>query len=141
MSIGDRIRKFRMMCGFTMKKLGTALGFTEKTADIRISQYESGDRVPKEELLHRMAAVLNVCPEAIRIPEIDTQVGLLQTLFQLEDLYGLNIKTNGEELILSLSQSLQSKLKIWHSMTVQLENGLISREEYDSWRYNYAPEE
>ena len=47
MAIGERIRFIRNLRGMTMKYLGMAVGFEEKTADVRIAQYEKGARSPK----------------------------------------------------------------------------------------------
>ena len=47
MAIGERIRFIRNLRGMTQKYLGTAIGFTEKTADVRMAQYESGSRTDK----------------------------------------------------------------------------------------------
>lgn len=44
MAIGERIRFFRNLRGMTQKWLGQAVGFPQKTADIRMAQYESGSR-------------------------------------------------------------------------------------------------
>ena len=41
MAIGERIRFFRNLRGMTQKYLGQVIGFPEKTADIRMAQYES----------------------------------------------------------------------------------------------------
>ncbi len=41
MAIGERIRRFRNALGMTQHDLGTKLGFNEKTAVIRVGQYES----------------------------------------------------------------------------------------------------
>ena len=41
MAIGERIHFFRMMRGMTQKYLGMALGFPEKSADVRLAQYEN----------------------------------------------------------------------------------------------------
>ena len=51
MSLGKRIRSFRLKRGMTQRALGRAVGFPAKTADIRIAQYESGARTPKHDLL------------------------------------------------------------------------------------------
>ena len=47
MAIGERIRWFRKRHGLTQRELGLKLGFTNKTADLRIRQYETGLRNPK----------------------------------------------------------------------------------------------
>ena len=55
MAVGDRIKRVRQFRGLTQKELGKLVGFDEKTADIRIAQYESNTRKPKEELLIKIA--------------------------------------------------------------------------------------
>ena len=50
-SIGRRINFFRRQRGWTQKELGAKLGFSEKSCDVRVAQYESGDRIPKQEML------------------------------------------------------------------------------------------
>ena len=46
MAIGERIHFFRTMRGMTQKYLGMLLGFPEKSADVRLAQYETGARTP-----------------------------------------------------------------------------------------------
>ena len=60
MAVGDRIKRVRQFRGLTQKELGKLVGFDEKTADIRIAQYESNTRKPKEELLIKIADALEV---------------------------------------------------------------------------------
>ena len=38
MAISERIHFFRLMRGMTQKYLGTAIGFPEKSADVRLAQ-------------------------------------------------------------------------------------------------------
>ena len=42
----------------TQKKLGTDVGFSDNTADVRIVQYENGTRTPKEEMIKKIAVAL-----------------------------------------------------------------------------------
>lgn len=72
MAIGERIRFFRNLKGMTPKFLGVQVGFPEKTADIRMAQYESGSRSPKAELTQSLADVLGVSTMALNVPDIDT---------------------------------------------------------------------
>lgn len=46
-NIGRRIHCLRKESDLTMRQLGEMIGFKGSTADVRISQYESGNRVPK----------------------------------------------------------------------------------------------
>lgn len=144
MAIGERIRFFRNLKGMTQKWLGIAVGFPEKTADIRMAQYESGSRTPKAELTEKLANVLEVSPLALSVPDIDTELGLLHTLMALEDTYGLRIdKLDGETCILLDSEKntgngfLHDFFDEWQKQAERWRNGEITREEYDRWRYNY----
>ena len=92
MAIGERIRFFRNLRGMTQKYLGTVVGFPEKTADIRMAQYESGTRSPKADLTNKLAEVFGISPDALNVPDIDSYIGLMHTLFTLEDIYGLAIE-------------------------------------------------
>ncbi len=100
MAIGERIRFFRNLRGMTQKYLGQVVGLPEKTADIRMAQYESGSRTPKAELTENLAGALGVSPLALSVPDIDSYLGLMHTLFTLEDRYGLTIESgeNGVSL-------------------------------------------
>ena len=46
MAIGERIHFFRLLRGMTQKYLGMALGFPEKSADVRLAQYENRIKNP-----------------------------------------------------------------------------------------------
>ena len=144
MSIGERIRFFRNLRGMTQKYLGTVVGFPEKTADIRMAQYESGSRTPKADLTESLAGVLGVSPLALSVPDIDSYLGLMHTLFTLEDRYGLTIEKteNGVSIYADPKKGtdaaeLSEMLNAWAEQAEKYHNGDISREDYDKWRYNY----
>lgn len=143
MAIGERIRFIRNLRGMTQKYLGAAIGFTEKTADVRMAQYEAGARTPKEKMVADLANVLEVCPQALTVPDIDSYVGLAHTLFTLEDLYGIKIENNDGQLCLVLDRENKSYLSMfdifnaWSKEAEKLKSGEITKEEYDTWRYNY----
>ena len=100
MAIGERIHFFRLLRGMTQKYLGMTLGFPEKSADVRLAQYETGSRTPKADLTAALAQVLDVSPHALSVPDIDSYVGLMHTLFTLEDNYGLKISEMDGEVCL-----------------------------------------
>ena len=144
MAIGERIRYIRNLRGMTQKRLGMAIGFSEKTADIRIAQYESGTRTPKEKLLADIACALEVSPQALDLPNIDSYVSLAHTLFALEDIYGIRIDDIDGELCLRLDKakgtiylSMFDIFRVWQQEAKKLDNGEITKDEYDVWRYNY----
>ncbi len=144
MAIGERIRFIRNLRGMTQKCLGMAIGFTEKTADVRMAQYESGARTPKESMTADLAKVLGVCTHALTVPDIDTDIGLMHTLFTLEDLRGLAVGEIDGEICLRLDKSkgmayvgILEMLSAWHEQAAKLKAGEITKEEYDQWRYTY----
>ena len=128
----------------TQKYLGQVVGFPEKTADIRMAQYESGSRTPKSELTENLADALGVSPLALSVPDIDSYLGLMHTLFTLEDRYGLTVETgeNGVSLRVDPRKGkdpaeLSEMLTAWAEQAEKYRSGEINREDYDKWRYNY----
>ena len=87
MAIGDRIKRIRNFRGLTQKEFGKLIGFDEKTADIRVAQYESGTRTPKEELLQKMAEVLDVNYRSLYEPTLYAAEDIMYTLFELDEHY------------------------------------------------------
>ena len=148
MAIGERIRFFRNLKGMTQKFLGVKVGFPEKTADIRLAQYESGTRTPKSDLTEALADALGVSTMALNIPDINTDLGFMHTLFALEDIYGLKIDKLDDEICIRLDKnrgtsyiSLLERFTAWQKEAEKYRNGEISKEEYDRWRYTYPEEE
>lgn len=143
MIIGERIRKLRKLRGLTQKALGVSVGFSKKNADIRIAQYEKGSRVPKDELTEKLATILSVSPASLQVPDIDNPVGVIHTLFALEDMYGLEIDVADGDIVLRLrngfveSKAFRSALVEWLNQSLLLRSGDIPQEEYDDWRYNF----
>lgn len=59
----------------TTRFLEQVIGFLEKSADIRKAQYESESCVPKDEIPQKLAQALDVSPQAIAVPNIDSYTG------------------------------------------------------------------
>lgn len=144
MAIGERIHFFRLKRGMTQKYLGQTVGFPEKSADVRLAQYETGTRTPKADLTAALAQVLDVSPQALAVPDIDSYIGLMHTLFTLEDVYGLTVSAAGGEVCLKVSKDkgkdaaeLLKMLCAWKEQADKLNAGEISQEDYDKWRYYY----
>lgn len=144
MAIGERIHFFRILRGMTQKYLGTIVGFPERSADVRLAQYETGTRKPKAELTAALAQALDVSPHALDVPDIDSYIGLMHTLFTLEDLYGLTVSEADGEVCLKVNKDkgkgaheLLKMLYAWKEQADKLSSEEISKEEYDNWRYHY----
>lgn len=53
---GQRLKKLRLEHGWTQEALAKQLGFVKST----VSQWESGDRIPSEDILRQLADVFGV---------------------------------------------------------------------------------
>ena len=144
MAIGERIRFIRNLRGMTQKFLGIQAGFPEKSADVRLAQYETGTRTPKADMTATLANILDVSPLALSVPDIDSYIGLMHTLFTLEDRYGLMIDEADGEVCLKVNvrankdaAELHRMLCAWCQAAAKLKSGEITKEDYDSWRYRY----
>ena len=87
-NIGERIAFFRRLNNYTQKYLGKLLGFSDKTCDVRVAPYESGDRIPKYDMLEKIASLFNISPEALDIPNINYWARRMHIFFATEDKYG-----------------------------------------------------
>ena len=144
MAIGERIRWFRKRLNLTQKELGIKIGLNKLTAETRIGQYETGQRKPKPDMINDMAEALGVSSEAIAVPDIDSYIGLMHTLFTLEDRYGLTVTNLDGQVCLKLDVNnpnydlgVASDLDAWNKVKTKLTTGSMLLSEYDHWRYNY----
>lgn len=143
MSIGSRIRFIRKKKGLTQKELGIKLGFKESTAEVRIAQYETGERIPREDLLKRIADTLEVNVGFLN-PDTRTVIGKMQLFFALEDDRGLGVKKIHGHPVLFFQEEVQSDeglcitllMQEWAKQAERLRKGEITQDEYDNWRYN-----
>lgn len=144
MAIGERIHFFRNLRGITQKQLGMIIGFPEKSADVRIAQYENGSRKPKEDVTSALATALDISTHALNVPNIDSTEGLMHTLFVLEDKYGLYVDKTDKEVCLRVNvfkgneaTILNKMINTWYKESLKLKSGEIDKNEYDKWRYNW----
>ena len=145
MNIGERIKRIRTLRGMTQKDLGIALGFPERSADVRVAQYESGSRTPKEDVIQEMAKVLKVKPKAIADPDYNTYIGLMYMFFDLEETYGIHVDEIDGELCLRLDRSRKDYIELFDMLlkwNEARENGQVdfdSSVAYEEWKLHYPP--
>ena len=144
MAVGERMRWFRKRMNLTQRELGVKVGFNKKNADMRIGQYETGQRNPKDQLVNDLADIFDVVPEALSGPDIDSYIGLMHTLFTLEDRYGLTVTTLDGQVCLkqdvnhpNYSITLAEDLLSWNELKTKLTTGSLPIADYDHWRYNF----
>jgi transcriptional regulator with XRE-family HTH domain len=143
MTIGGIIKRMRELRGMTQYDLGISVGFPARNAATRIAQYEINYRVPKKDMADKLATALGISQFALQNPNFEAYDSLFQSLFALEDMYGVEVTsidgrpalTFGEEP--QDQQSINSFLTRWNKMKESCENGEITKDEYDEWRYSY----
>ena len=141
MAVGDRIKRIRNIRELTQKELGLALGFDENTADVRIAQYESGTRNPKEDALRKIAEILDVNYRALYEPTLYEAEDVMYTLFELDEHYGgmqIHEIDNSNHLAVSFGSKLMGDfLREWQQRKKDLADGVISKAEYMEWKVNW----
>lgn len=149
MTIGEKIKNARNLRGLTQKELGINLGFDEKSADVRIAQYESGTRTPKAELLSEIAAILDVNINSLKNPYLENTETFIHLLFDLEQ-ESKKHHTNNFSIIsvpdelgnpqpaLQFHNHLLNKfLEEWQLRRKELSEKIITKEEYAEWMMNF----
>lgn len=143
MTVGDKIRKIRLVRGMTQKELGEKVGLT----DVRIRQYELNNRTPKEELLRKIAEVLEVNYYALCEPRWSSMEELVFTLFEMEEQNWLrlqllsNTSEDGQQKEVGIvfeEKELQEFLKEWLIKKEKLQEGKMEEREYEEWKRNWS---
>ena len=95
-------------------------------------------RVSKIDLVKQMSQIFGVNTHALTVLDIDTHIGLMHTLFALEDMYGLKVKNVDGQPHLCLDSSISAPgssanemFRAWMEQADKLGNGEISKEKYD----------
>lgn len=79
-TFGWRLRHIRNKRGITQKQLGIICNFPQNAADVRIRQYESDKRHPKEEIINLLANELKISPVMLSMQTTSIQVLLFLTI-------------------------------------------------------------
>lgn len=143
MTTGEKIKKIRLVRGMTQKELGEKVGLT----DVRIRQYELNNRIPKEDLLRKIAEVLEVNYYALCEPRWSSMEELVFALFELEEQNRLRLQflsdnsENGQQKEVGIvfeEEELQEFLKEWLIRKEELQKGKMEEKEYEEWKRNWS---
>ena len=148
MSMGYKLKKLRTLRGYTQREFGQLVGFSAVTADVRIAQYEAGTRVPKADMVHKMAEILKVNPDYLMAPAPTLSEQIMQTLLWLDE--NNCVKLSAQEVItedgrevkrISLSiMGMDDLLEQWYEKQKALQKGELTQEEYYEWKMNWRVE-
>ena len=117
--LGKSIRNVRMRRNMTQRELANAIEGIG----------ESALRSPKQDALERIAKALDVAPACFDTYGIERYDELVHALFLLEDRFGIEPCADGS--IRFTNEAIQSCVCTWRSWKEFLEEGKITREEYE----------
>lgn len=141
MNIGERIRYVRQFRGLTQEELAIKVGLGEgENGRTRISQYETGKRKPKEDMLEKISKALNVHSLYLSTKEKTTALDFAFSLLEWDiDNLPINIiNEDGKHLIHIDNPIFEDFLRQWAEKQNDLANGKITKEEYIEWKINYG---
>lgn len=122
--IGKRIKKIREARKMSRADLGALIGLDQN----RVQQYENGRRKPKIPLLKEIAAALGVETIALLDPTLESYVGAMHALFQMEENFDLAIvKKEGCYCLQfgnGLNGGMNDYLKAWYEVSTELKETL-----------------
>ncbi len=163
MTQGERIKHIRQKRNMTQQQLGELCGFSETTAGVRIRQYESNKKSPKDDTLLLIAQALKVNYIAIKNYDLGSAEDILETLFWLDSAgntielfpfdrgrdYENNWKYKGfynsEEYMstrtpygIVINYGLVNEfMEEWFLRKQELKNKEITPAQYDNWKWNW----
>ena len=135
MKIGEKIRKFRTEKGLSQKELAKMTGLSEPA----IRNYELGNRTPSDKQIGAIAGALDISPFAISNPNIESYIGVMHTLFALEEEYGATLvcEPGATYITFPAGSDLRSRLSDWGEVFSKSKDGSMTKEEYEEWKNTY----
>ena len=148
MTLGEKIKKYRLMINLTQKDLGIKVGFSAATADSRIRKYEKDIMAPKNDIRQKIADALDIDLSALSDINIESYEDIMQILFLFEENLGMEIERKDGKTHLIFDDNNKdiekfiSYLYIWHSQKKNLisTSDTISTEEmykYKIWKSRF----
>lgn len=141
MSMGEKIKKYRLEKNLSQKQVALRAGMSEPA----IRNYELGNRTPSEKQIEKIASALDVSPFAISNPDLDSYVGIMHAFFYLEEKYGLIPDKIDGELCLKFKDKFSStseNLEKWYQEYQNMQNASEECSQdaeayYNEWKSSY----
>lgn len=103
-----------------------------------IRNYELENRSVSEKQLTKIASALGVSTYALSDPNLETYIGVMHALFELEQEYGLELKEIDGKVYLNFNNNTMIKyIREWYYEKELYKKGNISKEEYHEWKYTF----
>ena len=142
MSFGNRLKRIRNFRNMTMKEVGMNLMIPEKQADVRMSQYESNTKMPRKDIIEKLANILDVNVDSLDIPDLETHYGAIFELFDFYFLYGLHPVRYDGKTYLEVDKNMTAddlieRIDDWCDEYENFEKGIITRSQFIEWMISY----
>lgn len=153
MTLGKKIKEYRLLHDMTQKELGMKIGFSASTADSRIRKYEGDLMAPKSEIRNKLVQALDVDPSALSDIDIRSIEDVVRTFFFMEEYLGFEIESfNSDQFSLFNKEktyyskwdisTLNSYMYIWYEqkknlLNIKNDNQEDSNKEYELWKSRF----
>ena len=137
--LGRRIRDLRLKRCWTQREAAEKSFVTESA----FRSYELGDRMPKREIIDRIAKALGVRSEYLTAPEFLNSTEFCYALLQSEEAFHLKPGVDEAGLgHLSVepigdAKRISGLLNEWNRMRQKLDSKEITQAEYDEWKQTW----
>ena len=154
MTLGEKIKKYRLLHNLKQKDLGKMIGFSSATADSRIRKYEGNIMAPKAEIRNKLVQALDVDSSALSDIDIRSIEDVVRTFFFMEEYLGFEIEKIDLENYAFFRKDkvyfqereiskLNSYIYIWQQQKKNLLNTKTDNEEdsskkYELWKSRFA---
>ena len=153
MTLGEKIRKYRLLHNLKQKDLGIMIGFSPATADSRIRKYEGDIMAPKSDIRNKLVQALDVDYSALSDIDIRSIEDVIRVFFFMEEYLGFEIEKVDLDNYQFFSKdkvyfqerdlkNLNSYIYIWQQQKKNLlnannDNEEDSSREYDLWKSRF----
>lgn len=161
MTVGERIKRIRTFRGMTQAELGEKLGYEGKNQAVRVAQYETNYRVPKEDTIMEIAKILNCNYIALKNYDLGAAEDIIETLFWLEEgnanaikLYDMTPVTKDKDVKMTYNDNdylsigspvaitfeyglVNDFLQEWNKKKHELKDSLITADDYFEWKITW----
>lgn len=136
--LGRRIRDLRLKRCWTQREAAEKSFVTESA----FRSYELGDRVPKREIVDRIAKAFGVRSEYLTAPELLNEYEFCYVILQNEESMRLKPYKDEEHgrYFISCepnSENLSEFIRDWGEMRDKLKSQEITQEEYEEWKITW----
>lgn len=139
LTMGQRIRFVIQFRGLTQTELAEKIGLPPgENGRIRISQYENGTHVPKEEMLEKISEVLGVTSLYLSTKEHTNMLDFVYHLLEYDRDFPVTIekRESGSYSMSFHNEMMFEFLDRWIQKKADLQSGKITKDEYIEWTIN-----